>query len=66
MILTSKQTYYNDKVDSASGDQRSLFKIIDNMFHKTPEPQLPSHDSLDTLVNQFADFFVSKINKIRH
>ena len=66
MIFTSKQTYYNDKVDSASGDQRSLFKIIDNMFHKTPEPQLPSHDSLDTLVNQFADFFVSKINKIRH
>ena len=35
------------------------------MFHSAPEQQLPSHDSLDLLVNRFADFFVSKINNIR-
>ena len=65
-IIESKKTYFNDKVESASCNQKSLFKIVNNMFHSVSEPQLPSHDSLDTLVNQFADFFVTKINKIRH
>ena len=65
-IIESKKAYYNNKVNSASGDQKSLFKIVNRMFHNAPEPQLPSHDSIDLLVNQFADFFVSKINKIRN
>ena len=64
-IIESKKTYYNNKVNSASGNQKSLFKIVNNMFHNVSEPQLPSHDSLDVLVNQFSDFFVSKISKIR-
>ena len=66
LIIETKKAYYNNKVESASGDQKSLFKIVNNMFHNTSEPQLPSHDSLDILVDRFADFFVTKINKIRH
>ena len=65
LITHSKKKYYNNKVDSASGDQKSLFKIVNNMFHNVSEPQLPSHDSLDELVNRFANFFVTKINTIR-
>ena len=65
IILESKKTYYNNKVNSASGDQKSLFKIVNNMFHNISQPLLPSHDSVDELVNRFADFFISKINRIR-
>ena len=35
--------------------QKELFKIIDKIMHNYEEPQLPSHNSLDELVNKFAD-----------
>ena len=65
LILDSKKTFYNDKIDSCDGDQKELFKIIDKIMHNYEEPKLPSHNSLDELVNKFADFFVTKISEIR-
>ena len=65
LILDSKKNFYNDKIDSCAGDQNKLFKIIDKIMHNYEEPQLPSHNSLDELVNKFADFFVTKISEIR-
>ena len=35
------------------------------MLHNNDEPQLPSHSSLDELVNKFADYFTDKIQSIR-
>ena len=63
--MNSKKTFYNNKVEEASGNQKSLFKIVDNMFHNVTEPLLPSHDSVDELVDRFANFFVTKIQNIR-
>ena len=60
LITESKKLYYNHKVEAASGDQKSLFKIVNNLFHNVAEPQLPSHDSLDELVDRFANFFCGK------
>ena len=34
-------------------------------LHNNDEPQLPSHNSLDELVNKFADYFTAKIQSIR-
>ena len=65
LILDSKKTFYNDKIDSCVGDQKELFKTIDKIMHNFEEPQLPSHNSLDELVNKFAFFFVTKISEIR-
>ena len=65
LILDSKKTFYNDKIDSCAGDQKELFKIIDKIMHNYEEPQLPSHNSLDEFSNKFADFFVTKISEIR-
>ena len=65
LILDSKKTFYNDKIDSCAGDQKELFKIIDKIMHNYEEPQSPSYNSLDELVNKFADFFVTKISEIR-
>ena len=42
-----------------------LFKVIDKILHNNDEPQLPSHNSLDELVNKFADYFMEKIQSIR-
>ena len=65
MVLDSKKVYYKDKIDSAHGNSKELFKIINNVFHKCTDPILPVHNSLDELVNTFADFYVSKIDRIR-
>ena len=59
LILDSKKTFYNDKIDSCAGDQKELFTIINKILHNYEEPQLPSHNSLDELVNKFADSFVT-------
>ena len=61
LILDSKKTFYNDKIDSCAGDQKELFKIIDKIMHNYEEPQLPSHNSLDELlVKQICWFLCDK------
>ena len=65
LILDSKKTFYNDKIDSCAGDQKELFKIIVKIMPNYEEPQLPSHNSLGELVNKFADIFVTQISEIR-
>ena len=41
------------------------YKTIDKIMHNYEEPQLQSHNSLDELVNKFADNLVTKISVIR-
>ena len=53
------------KNDSPAGDRKLLFNVIDKIMHNYEEPELPSHNSLDELVNKFADFCVTKISEIR-
>ena len=65
LILKSKETFYNGKIEDCDGDQNLLFKVIDKILHNNDEPQLPSHNSLDELVNKFADYFTEKIQSIR-
>ena len=65
LIDQSKRSYYNNKIAETHGDQKQLFGLIQKIFHKNSDRKLPSHDSLSNLTQQFADFFVSKIDKIR-
>ncbi len=65
LIEESRQKYYNAEVKSKAGDQKALFKVLDNLLHRKKESALPSHNSKADLANTFADFFVEKIEKIR-
>ena len=65
LLFESKKKYFNSKIKEASGDQKSLFKVMNKLFHNHNEPILPSHDSLDELANRFADVFITKITNIR-
>ena len=60
LILKSKETFYNGKIEDCDGDQNLVFKVIDKILHNNDEPQLPSHNSLDELVNKFADYLLRK------
>ena len=65
LILISKETFYNGNIENCDGDQKLLFKVIDKILHNNDEPQLPSHNSFNELVNKFADSFTEKIQSIR-
>ena len=65
MILESKKVYYNAKIESANGDQKEVFKIINTVLNNKPEPILPSYNSIEELSNRFANFFVTKIENLR-
>ena len=65
LVLKSKCDFYNGKVQAAKGDQKELFKLVNNIFHNNSKQAMPSHDSLEQLSNMFSDFYVTKIEKIR-
>ena len=66
LIFMSKKCYYNEKINAATGNQKELFKIINNVFHNKKVKKLPSHETLEKLTQHFSDFFVNKIEKIRN
>ena len=52
-------------IDSAANRQKSLFEVVDKVLDKTEERVLPSHTDPVALANEFNEFYVSKIEKLR-
>jgi exonuclease III len=65
MIQSEKSHYYNEKVEECEGDQKKLFSIVDKLLNKNQPSAMPQHDSVESLVNSFSDFFQGKIETIR-
>ena len=42
MIEEAKADYYSAFVAQCTGDQKSLFRVVDNLLHKSKEPVLPT------------------------
>jgi hypothetical protein len=64
MITKAKSSYYSDKIENAV-DSKALFKIIDSLTSQTTSSSLPSAASDKILADDFSEFFVQKISKIR-
>lgn len=64
MICASKKMYYNKMIHECP-DQKSLFQILKNLLYSNKPAVLPDHESTNVLLQQFSDFFESKITKIR-
>jgi hypothetical protein len=65
LIKNAKQKYYSDIITESKGDQKTLFKVVNQLLHKNNTSKLPTHSSKEELCNNMADYFVSKIEKIR-
>ena len=65
LLVTTRQQFYATKVEQHAGDQKSLYKIINKLLHRSNEQLLPAYDSLAELTDRFANFFSDKIQKIR-
>ncbi len=64
-LLREAQTgYFSNLIKENGSDQRALFKISKTLFGQKKESPLPPHNSTQELVNDFADFFSTKIQNI--
>ena len=65
MSLTKQKTYYSKVVDEAGNDQKCLFKVVNDLLHRTKVRSLPEHTDSIQLANDFNDFYIKKIDDIR-
>ena len=62
-INSVKSDYYKAQISGST--QSQLFHMIDGLFKVKAVPPLPSHESLHSLAEDFSNFFVSKIQKLK-
>ncbi len=65
MCRSARCEHYSKKVQECGTDQKALFRIVKELFHDSAGSQYPEHDSIVSLVEGFADYFVGKIELIR-
>ena len=64
-IHSNKVTHFNKSIKEAKGNPRQLFAITLGLMGKTKTNQLPPTDDDKSLADDFANYFISKIEKIR-
>ena len=64
LINSLKSEYYTSVIREHSGNQRVLFKTVNKRLQKPSVKRYPSCPDNSSMANSFADFFISKINKI--
>ncbi|XP_046564906.1 uncharacterized protein LOC124273676 [Haliotis rubra] len=64
LMETAKSSYYKAALQDVDG-QKDVFRIANRLLFKDNSLTLPSHSSLDQLVDKFSDFFSQKISTIR-
>ena len=65
MVKKAKQGYYSSIISENASDQKALFNTVDRLLYRKTDRQYPSCESSLVLCNNFSDFFVNKITKIR-
>ena len=64
LINSLESEYYTSVIKEHSGNQRVLFKTVNKLLQKRSVKRYPSCPDNSSLANSFADFFISKIDKI--
>ena len=65
-LSLSKQTlYYTKLVADSSNSQKSLFKVANQLLDKENKKVLPMYTDPKKLANDFNQYFIEKVNKIR-
>ena len=54
-----------EKVQNCKGDSKKLFQLVSKLTSATKQKSLPLYSDPTELANDFANFFINKIKKIR-
>ena len=66
LIHSNKVLHFNKSINEASGNPKQLFAITMGLMGKTKTNHLPEANDDKALADEFADYFISKIEKIRN
>ena len=64
LMKRERCNYYSDWVSQNSHDQRQLFTKATTLLGLKNQSPLPSHSNIGVLTEEFADFFIMKVNSI--
>jgi hypothetical protein len=64
LLDAAKTSYHRSQL--ADCDHRQLFRAVDKLCSANTSKKLPSHDDSAQLANDFANFFVDKIDKVHN
>ena len=66
MSIAKQKEYYTNLVDTVNSNQKSLFKIVDNILDKSKNIRtLPTHTDPLQLANNFNEYYIKKVENIR-
>ena len=65
MLFEAKTACYSKQVKDCRGDIKGLYKMVNTLMGTTLDIPLPNHTNNKDLAEEFADFFMDKIQKIR-
>jgi len=65
LMSKAKSDYYTQVVRDNSSDQRSLWRALNHVLHRSPPRSLPEFCSIGQLATRFGSFFKDKITAIR-
>ena len=66
LALEKQKYHYTKLIQNAGNCQKSLFKIANEMLDKTKSKVLPQYSDPKHLANEFNEYFVEKVQKIRN
>ena len=65
MALEKQTAHYTKLVEDAGSCQKTLFKVANELLDKNEDRVLPPHSDSKQLANEFNQFYVDKVKKIR-
>ena len=65
MLYASKTSSYSKKIKDCKGNTKKLYKLVYSLMWTSQENPLTDNDNPEDLANEFADYLMNKISKIR-
>ena len=65
LLNSKKKESIRSKIQECSTDSHQLHRLTNNLTKPQEEQQWPKHDNPESLANEFADYFETKILNIR-
>ena len=65
MLVEVKNAYYSEQAKDCRGDTKGLYKMVNTLMGTSSNYPLPDHANNKDLAEEFAGFFMDKIQKIR-
>ena len=65
LSIQKQESFYKELINKSSNKQKTLFEVVDKVLDKKDPRVLPTHTDPVQLANEFNEYYISKIDKLR-